>query len=143
MGYSTDTEQARKLAESVHRTAVDKAGEPYIHHPERVAGRLDAPEEKVVGWLHDVVEDSAVTVDQIGNLFGPETAAAVDAVTHRPLETWADYLARVRKNPVARAVKISDLIDNSNMSRLPKVTRSDVERTEKYLRALRFLMDLD
>ena len=66
MGYSTDTEQARKLAESVHRTAVDKAGEPYIHHPERVAGRLDAPEEKVVGWLHDVVEDSAVTVDQIG-----------------------------------------------------------------------------
>ena len=73
--------------------------------------------------------------------FGPETAAAVDAISHREGESWEDYIARVAANPVARAVKISDMIDNSNLSRLEAVTLRDVERQAKYNRALLFLME--
>ena len=141
--YSTDVEKARDLAISAHYGMVDKAGAPYIMHPERVADRLDKLEEKVVGWLHDVVEDTDVTLDAIRKGFGYETSMAVDAITHRKGESWSNYLTRVKANAVATAVKISDLTDNLNLSRLPKITPKDVERAEKYTRALRFLMELD
>ena len=141
MAYSTDVEKAMNLAREAHKGAPDKAGAPYINHPERVAGRLKKPEEKVVGWLHDTVEDTDVTLARIEAEFGPETAAAVDAVSRRKGESWADYLVRVKANPVAKAVKISDLIDNSNLSRIPHVTLKDVKRQKKYNRALFFLME--
>ncbi len=129
MSYSTNVVEARKLAEKMHQGAMDKAGMPYIHHPERVASRLQ-------GWLHDVVEDTSVTLQDIETLFGADTAKALDAVTHRKDEPWQDYLCRVKANPIATAVKISDLIDNSNLSRLPSVTMKDVKRQEKYNKAL-------
>lgn len=141
MAYSTDVAAARKLAEKVHEGAVDKAGAAYIHHPERVASRLHTPEEQVVGWLHDVVEDTAETLADIESLFGAETAAALNAVSRREGEDWQAYLVRVKANPIARAVKISDLIDNSNLSRLPSVTMKDVKRQEKYNKALQFLLE--
>ena len=72
--------------------------------------------------------------------FGPETAAAVDAVSRKGGEEWEAYLHRVKTNPIARQVKISDLIDNSNLSRIPSVTIRDVKRQKKYNRALFFLM---
>ena len=72
--------------------------------------------------------------------FGPETAAAVDAVSRRDGEEWDDYLKRVKQNPIARQVKISDLIDNSNLSRLQDVTMRDVERQARYNRALKYLL---
>ena len=143
MAYSTDVQKAKTLAERSHEGAVDKAGRPYIEHPMRVAARLSRPEEQVVGWLHDVVEDTDVTIGEIRAMFGAETAAAVDAVTHREDESWADYLCRVKANPVARSVKISDLIDNSNLSRIPQVRPKDVKRQAKSNRALFFLMDVD
>ena len=143
MSYSTDVEKAMNLAREAHKGAKDKAGAPYINHPERVAGRLKKPEEKVVGWLHDTVEDTDVTLARIEAEFGPETAAAVDAVSHRKGEAWADYLVRVKANPVAKAVKISDLIDNSNLSRFETVTAKEVKRQAKYNRALYFLTNAD
>lgn len=143
MAYSIDVAKAKALAAMVHAGAKDKAGDPYIHHPERVASRLEKPEEKVVAWLHDVVEDTDTTVDDIADMFGADTAAAVDAVTHREDESWSDYLARAKANPIARAVKIADLIDNSNLSRLAVVTARDVERAAKYNRALYFMMEID
>lgn len=143
MAYSVDVVKAEALAREVHAGAVDKAGAAYIDHPSRVSARLTTPEEKVVGWLHDVVEDTTYTLIDIAHLFGPETADAVDAVTHRKGESWSDYICRVKSNPIAKAVKISDLIDNSNLSRLPVVTSKDVRRAEKYIRTLFFLMDVD
>ena len=101
------------------------------------------PEAQVVGWLHDTVEDTPLTVEAIAGQFGPETAAAVDAISRRDGEFWEDYLERVKVNPIARRVKISDLIDNSNLSRLPRVTKADVERQAKYNRALLYLMEED
>ena len=140
MAYSTDVEAAKALATRAHSGQTDKAGLPYITHPERVAGRLDTPEEQVVGWLHDTLEDTEVTLSTIESQFGSETAAAVDAISRREGETWLEYLDRVQENPVARAVKISDLIDNSNLGRIPVVTMKDVKRQAKYNKALERLV---
>ena len=141
MPYSTDIERASALAAIAHAGAVDKAGAPYIEHPKRVAARLEEPAEKVVALLHDVVEDTDTTLDKIRECFGPETAEAVNAITHRKGEPWADYLARVKANPIAKAVKIPDLIDNSNLSRIPHVTMKDVKRQAKYNKALKKLLE--
>ena len=141
MAYSTNVEAARALAARMHEGQTDKAGLPYISHPMRVAGRLDTPEAQVVGWLHDTVEDTVLTLPEIEAQFGPETAAAVDAISRRDGEAWSDYLDRVQANPVARQVKISDLIDNSNLGRIPVVTLKDVKRQAKYNKALQKLME--
>ena len=138
-----DVLKAKAIAREAHAGAVDKAGAFYIEHPARVAARMNTSEEKVVAWLHDVVEDTDVALEEIGRVFGSEIMDAVDAVTHRKGESWADYLIRVKRNPVAKAVKIADLIDNSNLSRFEVVIAKDVKRQAKYNRALYFLMELD
>ena len=143
MAYSEDINKAERIAAAAHTGAVDKSGKPYIEHPERVAAWVKEPREKVVAWLHDVVEDTDFTLGDIEREFGPETAAAVNAITHRKDEPWADYLMRVKSNEVARTVKIADLIDNSNLSRLTEVRPKDVKRQAKYNRALYFLMNVD
>lgn len=143
MAYSVDVTRARSLAEKAHKGQVDKSGVDYIEHPARVAMRVHSPEAKVVAWLHDVVEDAGVPLSEIRASFGPDTAKAVDAVSRRENESWSDYLCRVKGNDMARQIKISDLIDNSNISRLPAVTAADVQRQAKYNRALMFLMETD
>ena len=141
MSYSINVAAARALATKAHEGQTDKAGLPYITHPERVASRMENPEAQVIGWLHDTVEDTPITLRDIGAAFGPETAAAVDAISRRDGEPWSDYLERVAANPMARQVKISDLIDNSNLSRIPHVTLKDVERQKKYNKALKKLLE--
>ena len=137
---SRDVETAKSWAERLHQGQLDKAGQPYIGHPARVASRLETQEARVVGWLHDTVEDTGLTLEEITEQFGPETAAALDAVTRRAWEDWDTYLLRVKANPIATQVKISDLIDNSNLGRIPHITMKDVKRQEKYNKALQFLM---
>ena len=78
---SRDVETAKSWAERLHQGQTDKAGQPYIGHPARVAGRLETKEAQVVGWLHDTVEDTGLTLEEVTEQFGPETAAALDAVT--------------------------------------------------------------
>ena len=126
MSYSIDVAAARALATKAHEGQIDKAGLPYITHPERVASRMENPEAQVIGWLHDTVEDTPITLRDIEATFGPETAAAMDAISRRDGEPWSDYLERVAANPMARQVKISDLIDNSNLSRIPHVTLKEM-----------------
>ena len=140
MPYSKDVHAAEALARKAHAGQTDKAGRPYILHPERVAGRLPTPETQVVGWLHDTVEDTGVTLKDIAARFGPDTAAAVESVTHWPGESDADYMRRVKANPVGRLVKISDLIDNSNLARLPAITRRDILRQQRYNQSLQYLL---
>ena len=141
MSYSIDVAAARALATKAHEGQTDKAGLPYITHPERVASRPSTPEAQVVGWLHDTVEDTPITLRDIEATFGQENAAAVDAISRRDGEPWPDYLDRVAANPMARQVKISDLIDNRNLSRIPHVTLKDVERQKKYNKALKKLLE--
>lgn len=138
--YSTDAAKARALAERLHANQTDKAGRPYLGHLSRVAAGVDTDEARVVAWLHDSVEDTGLTVEDVAEAFGPDTAHAVDCMTHRAGDGYEAYLARVKTDPVARLVKISDLTDNSNLSRLPAVTLRDVARQAKYNRALRYMM---
>ena len=141
MAYCTDIEKAKTFATARHAGAVDKAGEPYTGHLERVASRLlDHPEAAVVAWLHDTVEDTGISIDTIAELFGSDTAVTVEAVTHREGEDYMDYVRRAGRHPIGRLVKISDLIDNSNLGRLKTVTAKDVARQCKYNDALTLLV---
>ena len=141
MAYCTDIEKAKAFATARHAGVVDKAGEPYTGHLERVASRLlDHPEAAVVAWLHDTAEDTGVSLETIAALFGSDTAEAVDAVTHREGEDYMDYVRRAGRHPIGRLVKISDLIDNSNLGRLKTVTAKDVARQRKYTDALTLLV---
>lgn len=143
MALSTDVVKAKSLAIMAHNGQVDKAGDAYILHPCRVAENVSTPAEKVVAWLHDVVEDTGITLGTIRVMFGEDTAKAVDAITHRKGESYEDYVARAKENEVAKAVKIADLIDNSNLTRLKKIGEKDILRVMKYCRALAFMLDID
>ncbi len=137
---SKDVESARLLATHRHQGQVDKSGKPYILHPTRVAERMKTPEEKVVGWLHNIVEDTGFSLLEIEQQFGPETAEVINAINRRDNEPCEKYLVRVKENRIARSVKISVLMDNSNLSRLDNVTLVDIKRQEKYNHALQFLL---
>ena len=126
-------DQAMVLAARAHAGQLDKAGAPYIEHPGRVAAHVtrhaapeDAEAARAVAWLHDVVEDTPVTLPELGQQFPPEIVAAVDAITRRPKEDPEAYYQRVRTNRLARAVKHADLDDNTDpvrVSRLDPATR--------------------
>lgn len=140
---------AMLVATLAHAGQVDKAGRPYIDHPRRVVELLDDPsdEEKTVGWLHDVVEDTPVTLEAIEQTFGPVIADAVDAITHRPHEPSTLYYERVRQNPIARAVKIKDVTHNSDPERLAALEARDAATAArlkaKYDKALETLLRPD
>lgn len=109
---------AQAIAIRAHEGQVDKSGHPYIGHPARVAQRVrgdDAAE--IVAWLHDVVEDTEVSLGDLRRQFPGFVVAAVDAMSKRPGEQPDDYYLRVRGNPIARAVKLADIADNMDPAR--------------------------
>lgn len=125
------------IARRAHAGQVDKGGAPYIEHPLRVMAALDDPETKIAGVLHDVVEDSDITLADLREAGLPETSvAAVEALTKRSGEAYEAYLARVMANRMALRVKIADMTDNSDLSRLPSPTEKDLRRHDKYQRIL-------
>lgn len=129
---------ARRMAEIAHRGQLDKAGRPYIEHPARVAGRLSDEDAVIVAFLHDVVEDTDITLDQIEALFGDRVRGAVEAITRRCGEGDA-YYARINANALARAVKLEDLADNADPARLSQLsdgTRSSLEAKYNHARAM-------
>lgn len=134
-------ELARALAAFAHAGQTDKAGQPYLSHPVAVAGKVRTPEEKITALLHDALEDTFVLPETIGNLFGAEILAAVQAVTKREDEDYMDFVARAKRNPIARAVKLADLEHNMDLSRIPNPTEKDLARVEKYRRAKAFLAE--
>lgn len=114
-------EDAIILATRAHRGALDKGGQPYILHPLRVMLGVDEPEQKQIAVLHDVVEDSHLTIAVLRLLgFSERVIAGVDAMTRRKTETYRQYIDRVCQNKDATLVKLEDIDDNSNFSRLPQ-----------------------
>jgi (p)ppGpp synthase/HD superfamily hydrolase len=130
--------RARAIAETAHAGQVDKAGAPYFAHPARVAASLAEPAARCVAYLHDVVEDCpGWTLDRLAAEGMPaEVIAAVDALTKRAGEDNEAYLARVLANPLAVRVKIADLRDNMDLSRISTPSGKDYARLEKYKRML-------
>ncbi len=132
---------ARALAKYAHEGQVDKSGKPYFSHPETVANSVEKPEEKIVAYLHDTIEDTFVTEEVIRTLFGDEIADAVLSVTKREGEDYMDFVRRAKANPIGRVVKTADIRHNMDLSRISHVTDRDLERIEKYRKALAFLID--
>lgn len=133
-------DKALEMATKAHKGQVDKAGNDYISHPIYVADHCRSVNEKIVALLHDTLEDTKLSVDEIKNNFGHTVSDAVLALTKRPDESYEEYLTRVKANPIARAVKIEDLKHNLDLSRLGhEPTDEDIERIAKYERALAFL----
>lgn len=124
--------KAIEFAATFHAGQVDKAGEPYILHPLRVMLACKSENERIAAVLHDIVEDCDVGLDRIDWCFGATIAEAVDCLTRRNGEDYATFIGRCRTNPIARVVKMADLRDNMNMSRLAEITAKDMERHNKY-----------
>ena len=135
-------ERAIALAAQAHEGQIDKAGAPDILHPLRMMLSVDTPEARMAAVLHDVVEDTPITLDQLRLEGFPGTVIeAVEALTKRPDEEndYDGFIRRVAPNPLARTVKLADLRDNCDMSRIVQPTEKDWRRIEKYKRAIQYL----
>src|SRR5688500_8105181 len=119
-------ERAIALAASAHEGQIDKAGAPYILHVLRVMLRLTTPEERMAAVLHDIVEDCGWTLDRLrAEGFSEEVVLGVDAVTRRESESYEEFVLRTKAHPIGRRVKMADLEDNSDLSRLSGITERD------------------
>ncbi len=138
-------EKAIRIASRAHEGVKDKQGQPYILHAMRVMLGCDDPEARIVAILHDVVEDTDVTHDDIRkDGFSEPILAALRLVTHSRRDSYADYVIRCKADPLARAVKLADLQDNARLSRVmmrPDQLDRDLSRVKKYLLSYRFLCD--
>ena len=135
-------ERAIEIAVEAHRGQVDKAGCEYVEHPLRVMASGRTLEEKIVGVLHDVVEDSDWTFARLeAEGFSADVIDALRCVTKlSDSEPYDKFIARIKKNPLAVAVKLNDLADNMDIRRLPYISEKDVKRLKKYLKAYKQLM---
>ena len=129
-------EDAIRLAVEAHHGQRDKNGQPYILHPLRVMFRLDTEPERIVGVLHDVIEDTEYTPDDLLKLgYSEEILQALDGVTRREGESYEDFVLRSKANSISRRVKIADLEDNMDIRRMIGVTPKDMERLARYRKA--------
>jgi GTP diphosphokinase / guanosine-3',5'-bis(diphosphate) 3'-diphosphatase len=129
-------DEAIELAKSYHHGQVDKGGAPYIHHLFSVMKGVKLEKEKIVAILHDILEDTSCPLSLVQLKFGDEIAQAVLAMTKIEGETYSSYIERVSENEIARAVKIADLKNNMDLSRIPNLTKEDYSRVEKYKKTL-------
>lgn len=133
-------ERAIEIAAIAHARQVDKGGSPYILHPLRVMMTLKTLEERIVAVLHDVVEDSDWTFDRLrAEGFSDDVLDAIDAVTRRAGESYEEFVRRARLSEIGRVVKLADLMDNRDLSRIPSPTQADRQRVLKYDRAIAML----
>lgn len=129
-------EDALQLAVRAHAGQKDKGGQPYILHPLRVMARMDTEAEQMVALLHDVVEDSDITLDNLREQgYSEEIVAAVEAVSKREGEDYFDFVRRAMANPLARRVKQADLEDNMDIRRIPEITEDTHRRLARYRKA--------
>lgn len=135
-------ERAKELATIVHEGQVDKAGHPYIAHPLRVADMCMTEEQKIVALLHDTIEDTALTPEHLTQLgFTKEVIEAVLSVTKREDEDYCSFVSRAKLNPIGRVVKLNDIKDNLDLTRLKSINETDLTRINKYIQAYHYLME--
>lgn len=140
MIYTKLTKQALKLCFEAHRDQLDKSGLPYVFHPFHLAEQMTDEISTTVALLHDVAEDTAYTLEDLRAMgFPEEVIGALRLLTHDPAVPYMDYVAAVRRNPVARAVKLADLRHNSDLTRLDVIDERALERAEKYNKAIDLL----
>lgn len=133
-------ELAIEVATQAHKGQLDKGGNPYILHPQAVAAALDSTENKIVAYLHDVVEDTEITLEDLKEMgFTYRIVNSIRILTKSKDISYEDYLKSVKKDSNAWHVKMADIKHNMDISRIPEPTAKDFARIEKYKKALAFL----
>lgn len=139
---------AMDFAMSKHENQLDKSGEIYFYHCVSVMNNTvkyfkDDVFMKIVALLHDTIEDTDTTYNDIVRNFGQSVADHVNMLTRREDMSYIDYINSLKYNEVCRKVKIADLLHNMDLTRLDKITKKDIERNRKYLKALEILIDME
>lgn len=140
MIYTALTKKAMKVCFEAHKDQLDKTGLPYVFHPFHLAEQMDDEISTVCALLHDVVEDTDTTLEDLGSMgFPKEALEALALLTHAPEVPYMDYVREISRNPIATKVKIADLKHNSDVTRLDFVDEWALKRNQKYSEALRIL----
>ena len=142
MLFTPMTRKAMTLAYEAHHGQTDRSGVPYIFHPARVAENFTNEAVACTAWLHDVVEDTDLTIQDIRLAgFGTVICDALRLLTHDKSVPYMDYVRAIAENPISKSVKMADLQDNMDTSRLPEVDEAALKRLEKYREAYRILSE--
>lgn len=137
----SNLDKAIAVALNAHVGQVDKAGQPYILHPLRLMLRFNNEEEMIIAVLHDIVEDSNMSLNDLKNLgFKEQIIEAIDCLSKRDNESYEEFILRVSSNELARKVKVEDLKDNLDLTRIDFISEKDLARVEKYHIALKLLL---
>lgn len=131
--------KALLVAIKAHQGQKDKGGKPYILHPIRVALNVKGKDEKIVALIHDVIEDTSYTIDDL-DFLTEEQRKALLLLTHDDNTPYMEYIEEVKKNKIASKVKLKDLEQNMNLKRLKTISNKDLKRLEKYKRAKEILL---
>jgi (p)ppGpp synthase/HD superfamily hydrolase len=144
MIYSDMTKKAINVMYEAHHGQKDKGGFPYCFHPYQVAQGMEDEISCTCALLHDVVEDTDITMEDLTDMgFPKEVTDVLKLLTHEKGIPYMDYVRNLAENPTARRVKLADLKHNSDLTRLKEVTDRDLERIEKYRKAIAFLEGID
>ena len=143
MIYTEKTNRAIKLCYKAHHGDHDLSGLPYVHHPLHLAEQMDDEDSTVVALLHDVVEDTDYTINDLKGMdFGDDVIEAIELLTHDKSVPYMDYIKKIASNPLATKVKLADLAHNSDITRLDhEPTEKDLKRLEKYKAARKLLTE--
>lgn len=143
MIYTEKTKKAIKFCFKAHCDQLDKSGMPYVHHPFHLAEQMQDEETTIVALLHDVCEDTKYTLEDIKKEVCDDEKIidALALLTHDPDVKYEIYVAAIKSNPIARAVKIADLMHNSDTTRLDKVDAKAIERLKRYREAYKMLTE--
>jgi len=140
--YTPLTKKAMRICFEAHKDQLDKSGMPYVFHPFHLAEQMDTEAEICTALLHDVVEDTDITLDDLRNEGFPEDIlSAIFHMTHKDLTPYLDYVRAMRSDPIASKVKLADLKHNSTLERLDHPSEKDLKRREKYLKAIEILTE--
>jgi len=140
MIYTDATKKALRLCFDAHKEQEDKSGLPYVFHPFHLAEQMQDEVTTIVALLHDVVEDTDYTLEDLKKEgFGDAVIDALALLTHDDDTPYMDYVARIKENPIAKAVKLADLAHNSDLSRMDAVDERAMERNRKYKAAIALL----
>ena len=143
MIYTELTKKAINIAYKAHDGQLDRSGIPYIFHPMHIADQMTTEETCIVAILHDVVEDTDVTLEELKEAgFGEDIIHAIDLLTHRDGVPYLDYVRALKDDPIASVVKLADLNHNSDRSRLSVITKKDEQRFLKYQKAKEILQGI-
>lgn len=141
MIYTKNIKKAVNIAYNAHMGQYDRFGMPYVFHPIHLAESMDTEEECICAILHDVVEDTSITFEQLEKEFSKVVIEALKLLTHDKKVPYNEYIIRLKDNPIAKKVKLADLKHNSDITRLNYLTPKDIIRNKKYKKAIKLLLE--